>query len=76
MKGPKAQESAEQYEALIAKHGAEWLELGAIAGPLADGLRPGRCRGAEGGRAALFCRAACQHILLTLSLTWPILGLA
>jgi hypothetical protein len=36
-KGPKAA-LAKQYEALIARHRAEALELGAVAGPLAEGL--------------------------------------
>jgi hypothetical protein len=38
MKGEKAAALAKECEALIAKHRAEWLEMGAIAGPLADGL--------------------------------------
>src|SRR5262249_14158975 len=38
LKGAEAADLARQYEALIARHRAESLELGAVLGPCAEGL--------------------------------------
>src|SRR5262249_7577613 len=38
LKGPEAADLAKQCEALIARHRAETLELGAVLGPCAEGL--------------------------------------